>query len=83
MSASVQNLSTSNAITDFSQYYDPSSYWQNTALYGQSAPQTWAAYDSTISDYTAYYQQQAAAVQQNDSSQSSQDLALVGKQNVF
>lgn len=47
-------------MTDFSQYYDPSTYWQNSAAaYSQ---QTWpTTYDSTAvgqTDYAAYYQQQ-------------------------
>lgn len=83
----------SNTMTDFSQYYDPSAYWQNPSLYSQT--QTWATYDpSTVADYTAYYQQQATAhihqenatVQQSDPtlvnqaySQQSEDLTLVGK----
>lgn len=92
VAASMQNLSATNTVADFSQYYDPSSYWQNPALYGQSAPQTWAGYDTTmVADYTAYYQQQAAtAAQQSDSAQALQaysqptgDLALVGKQNAI
>lgn len=97
-SANIQNLTTSNAITEFSQYYDPSTYWQNTALYGQSAPQTWAAYDPTTAaaDYAAYYQQQAVAhiqqenatTQPNDSSHMSQaynqqDITLVGECHVY
>lgn len=96
-SANIQNLAATNAMTELSQYYDPSSYWQNTALYGQSASQNWAAYDPTmVADYTAYYQQQAAAhiqqenssAQQNDASQLSQtyqesgDLMLVGKRQI-
>lgn len=88
-SASMQNISASNAVTELSQYYDPTSYWQNTALYGQSAPQTWTTYDpSMVADYAAYYQQQAQAhiqqesstAQQTDLSQTAHgDLMLVGK----
>lgn len=86
--ASIQNMT---AMTEFSQYYDPSTYWQNPALYGQSAQQTWAAYDPTmVADYAAYYQASAQIQQensvQNESSQLSQayhqqsgDLTLVGK----
>lgn len=91
-SANIQNLAASNVMTEFSQYYDPSTYWQNTAIYGQSAPQPWTAYDPAT--VAAYYQQQASAhIQQenptppqNDPSQLSQaynqqsgDLMLVGK----
>lgn len=74
--ASIQNLAASNAMTEFSQYYDPSTYWQNTALYGQSAPQTWTAYDPTmVADYAAYYQQQATAhIQQENPTAQQNDL---------
>lgn len=57
--------STSSSATDFSQYYDPSSYWQSsTAGYGSVASTAWPGYDQTASaqtDYSTYYQQQAAA----------------------
>lgn len=89
------NLAASNAITDFSQYYDPTAYWQ----YGQTSSQTWAAqtYDpSTVAaDFAAYYQQQATAhiqqenavaQNQNESTvinqiynQQNEDLTLIGK----
>lgn len=96
-STSLQNLATTNAMTEFSQYYDPSTYWQNSALYGQAAPQTWTGYDPTmVADYAAYYQQQVTAhmqqesptAQQNDASQISQayqqqsDLTLVGNYQI-
>lgn len=87
------NLTASNAITDFSQYYDPSTYWQ----YGQTSTQAWAAYDpSTVAaDFAAYYQQQASAhIQQENAvaqtpnettamtqiyNQPNEDLTLIGK----
>lgn len=89
---SMSNLAASNAITDFSQYYDPSTYWQ----YGQTASQAWAAYDpSTAADFAAYYQQQASAhIQQENSAnqnpnestamthiynQQNEDLTLIGE----
>lgn len=91
-STSMPNMGTSNVVTDYAQYYDPSSYY---GLYGQSTPQTWATYDQTM-DYAAYYQQQAQAqaqvqaqshiqqesstTQQTNLGQTSHDLALVGKQ---
>lgn len=57
--------SNSSSATDFSQYYDPSSYWQSsTTGYGSVASTAWPGYDQTASsqtDYSAYYQQQAAA----------------------
>lgn len=90
---SMPNLAATNAITDFSQYYDPSTYWQ----YGQTSSQTWAAYDpSTVAaDFAAYYQQQASAhIQQENTvtpnqneptvisqiyNQQSEDLTLIGE----
>lgn len=91
----VTSLAPSSTMTDFSQYYDPSAYWQNPSLYSQTASQTWATYDpSAVADYTAYYQQQATAhiqqentaVQQSDPTlinhaygQQSEDLTLIGK----
>lgn len=69
----------SNTITatDFSQYYDPSTYWQTT----------WPGYEpavSTPTDYASYYQQQASAhiqqqaiQQQNATVHQNEDLALV------
>lgn len=90
--STISNLVSSNTMADFSQYYDPSTYWQNPSLYGQS--QTWATYDpSTVADYAAYYQQQATAhiqqenttVQPNESTllpqaynQQNEDITLVG-----
>lgn len=83
------------STTDYSQYYDPTTYWQgyNTA--------SWQGYEQpqTQTDYTAYYQQQAVALQQQqqqqqqpmttgvaagswthyDHQQEDDDLALVGR----
>lgn len=61
------------AATDYSQYYDPSTYWQASAGgYGAAAVAAaasgWPAYDQTAAsqtDYAAYYQQQAVAHAQN------------------
>lgn len=79
-------------LNDFSQYYDPSAYWQNSSIYGQSTPQTWAAYDPTTTvatDYTAYYQnanasQESSTIQNSSISNQvfnhqNEDLTLVGK----
>lgn len=88
----MSNLTQSNSMTDFSQYYDPSAYWQTPSLYGQTSSQAWATYDPT--SVAAYYQQQATAhiqqentsTQQSDSAvmtqvynQQSEDLTLVGE----
>lgn len=87
------NIAAANAITDFSQYYDPSTYWQ----YGQTSTQAWAAYDpsTAAADFAAYYQQQASAhiqqenaVAQNQTettaitqmyNQQNEDLTLIGE----
>lgn len=79
-------------LNDFSQYYDPSAYWQNSSIYGQSTPQTWAAYDpatTVATDYTAYYQnanvsQESSTIQNSSISNQvfnhqNEDLTLVGK----
>lgn len=91
----IPNLTSSNSIMDFSQYYDPSTYWQNTSLYGQSTQ--WGTYDpSTVAaDFAAYYQQQASAHNQQDNAtaqqqnettlmtqmynQQNEDLTLIGE----
>lgn len=70
----------SSSVTDFSQYYDPSTYWQSS--YGQTASQTWPTYDTsatTQTDYAAYYQQQASAhiQQQNALAQSANGATAV------
>lgn len=72
-------LPLTNAITDFSQYYDPSTYWQ----YGQQTPQTWYDTTTVATDFTAYYQQHASQ-HQNDLTQLyshslNDDLTLVGR----
>jgi len=58
---------------DYSQYYDPSAFWQAAAATGYTAvagAPTWTGYDQTVMaqpDYAAYYQQQAVAhVQQQN-----------------
>lgn len=58
----------STASTDYTQYYDPSTYWQGYNT-------TWQGYEQQgQSDYTAYYQQQAAAhVQQQQQQQTPQN----------
>ncbi|XP_031632332.1 tRNA selenocysteine 1-associated protein 1 [Contarinia nasturtii] len=87
-SATISNLTATNSIADFSQYYDPTTYWQNNSLYGQQTSQ-W--YDPSTA--AAYYQQQAAAhiqqenatiQQQNDPNlmtqiynQQNEDLTLI------
>lgn len=92
---SMPNLTASNSITDFSQYYDPSSYWQNNSLYGQTTQ--WYDPSNVAVDFAAYYQQQATAhiqqenatVQhQNDSNlisqiynQQNEDLTLIDHKN--
>lgn len=83
-----------SSLNDFSQYYDPSTYWQNTSIYGQTTSQTWAPYDpnAVAADYAAYYQQQTAANVPQESSatqnntvsnqifnQQNEDLTLVGE----
>lgn len=64
----------SATASDFSQYYDPSSYWQASAGgYGAAAAVAavatgWPGYDQSAAgqtDYAAYYQQQAVAHAQN------------------
>lgn len=74
-------LTTSNSMTEFSQYYDPSTYWQ----YGQQA---W--YDSTnvATDFAAYYQQQASHHQNEQltqlyNQQANEDMTLVGNVILF
>lgn len=87
VAAAVSNLN------DFSQYYDPSTYWQNSSMYG-TAPQAWPTYDpNTVAvDYAAYYQQQTTTANmsqdnsaaQNDATSNqiynqNEDLTLVGE----
>lgn len=76
-SSSTPTITESSAVTgmstlsDFSQYFDPT-YWQNTAVYAQSNPQTWASYDpSAAADYAAYYQH----IQQENMNESTSNLA--------
>lgn len=81
----ISNINSSNTMTDFSQYYDPS-YWIS---YNQTS-QTWSSYDpNAVADYAAYYQQaltshiqQENAVPQQTPSeaygQQNEELALVG-----
>lgn len=85
---------TISSLNDFSQYYDPSTYWQNTSIYGQTTSQTWTPYDpnAVAVDYAAYYQQQTATNVPQESSatqnntvpnhifnQQNEDLTLVGE----
>lgn len=57
----------STAATDYSQYYDPSTYWQGYNTQWQGYEQ-----QGQHSDYTAYYQQQAAAHAQQQQQQTPQ-----------
>lgn len=84
-------------LNDFSQYYDPSTYWQNSSMYTQSS-QSWPSYDANVvsTDYAAYYQQQTSGnvMQENVPTQNTpatshlydhqnEDLTLVGKTFFF
>lgn len=63
----------STSTTDYSQYYDPSAYWQ-----GYSSGTSWSGYEQPAAavtqptDYTAYYQQQAIAHAQQHQQQQQQ-----------
>lgn len=61
----------STSTTDYSQYYDPSAYWQ-----GYSSGTSWQGYEQPAAtqptDYTAYYQQQAIAHAQQHQQQQQQ-----------
>lgn len=85
-SISVSNLTSSNSVTEFPQYYDPSTYWQYGQYYADSA--------TVATDFAAYYQQQASGhiqqenttTNQNDTTlmnqiynQQNEDLSLIGK----
>lgn len=62
-SSALQSTGYGTTTTDYSQYYDPTTYWQGY--------NTWQGYEQpTTTDYTAYYQQQAVAhVQQQQQQQ--------------
>lgn len=62
----------STNTTDYSQYYDPTTYWQG---YGSQ----WPGYEQPAhGDYSAYYQQQAAAHVQQQHSAAPHHTASVG-----
>lgn len=80
------------STTDYSQYYDPTAYWQAAASTYTAATGAWPGFDQTAAqtDYAAYYQQQAAThIQQqnalaqqqaaNGTYEIDESLALVGK----
>lgn len=52
-STALQSGYAATTTTDYSQYYDPTTYWQGYTAWQYEQP--------TTTDYTAYYQQQAAA----------------------
>lgn len=63
----------STSTTDYSQYYDPTTYWQgyNTTWQGYEQPQT-------TGDYSAYYQQQAVAHVQQQQQQQQHNHQSIG-----
>lgn len=84
----------STAATDFSQYYDPSAYWQASSYASTASAAAWPSYDQATgqTDYAAYYQQQAVAHAQNALAQQqmqsatqhaysadNDEMALIGK----
>lgn len=72
------NSTSSASAADYTQYYDPTAYWQAAASTYSAATGTWPGFDQTQTDYAAYYQQQAATHIQQQNALAQQHAASNG-----